>query len=209
MVVLVTAQMAGASSREGMGLHGGDGAPGRRGAPGAQESREARSSREAMGLQRGAQWYGHTSWISRVALSARDAALIAPVTAATNTTAHATRSPTSLLFVYCSSYTDVNNAVDLKSPSAVVALSALSSRSLIYLSRGGAWAGRRVASCVLGEGANELAEASIVATTRVRIIMAVIRAPVAQGATLRNFPIFGGAFPADNAPAISNTLAAA
>ena len=53
MVVLVTAQMAGASSREGMGLQGGDGAPGRRGTPGAS-SREARSSREAMGLQRGA-----------------------------------------------------------------------------------------------------------------------------------------------------------
>ena len=33
-VVLVTAQMAGASSREGMGLHGGDGAPGRRGLKG-------------------------------------------------------------------------------------------------------------------------------------------------------------------------------
>ena len=44
------------------------------------------------------------------------------------------------------------------------------------ITRGGAWAGRGVASCVLGEGANELAEASIVATTRVRIIMAVIRA---------------------------------
>ena len=53
MVVLVTAQMAGASSREGMGLQGGDGAPGRRGTPGAS-SREARSSREAMGFQRGA-----------------------------------------------------------------------------------------------------------------------------------------------------------
>ena len=39
------------------------------------------------------------------------------------------------------------------------------------ITRGGAWAGRGVASCVLGEGANELAEASIVATTRVRIIM--------------------------------------
>ena len=60
---MVTAQMAGASSREGMGLQGGDGAPGRRGTPGAS-SREARSSREAMGLQRGAQWYGHTSEIS-------------------------------------------------------------------------------------------------------------------------------------------------
>ena len=52
--------------------------------------------------------------------------------------------------------------------------------------RGGAWAGRRVASCVLGEGANELAEASIVATTRVRIIMAVITARLSlEGARWR------------------------
>ena len=37
------------------------------------------------------------------------------------------------------------------------------------ITRGGAWAGRRDASCVLGEGANELAEASIIATTKGRM----------------------------------------
>ena len=143
-----------------------------------------------MGLQRGAQWYGHTSWISRVALLARDSALIAPVTAATKTTAYATRSPSLL---YCSAYTDVKSAVDLKSPSAVVALSALSFRVSISLSRGGAWAGRRVASCVLGEGANELAEASIIATTRVRFIMARRFPPVKRFANFRKAG--GGARP--------------
>ena len=48
------------------------------------------------------------------------------------------------------------------------------------ITRGGAWAGRRVASCVLGEGANELAEASIIATTKVRIML---MATAAQPAT--------------------------
>jgi len=78
---IVTAQMAGASSREGMGLQGGDGAPGRRGTPGAS-SREARSSREAMGLQRGEGLQGRRSperrgapgrrWGSREARSGTD-----------------------------------------------------------------------------------------------------------------------------------------
>ena len=48
------------------------------------------------------------------------------------------------------------------------------------ITRGGAWAGRRNASCVLGEGANELAEASIIATTKVRIML---MATAAQPAT--------------------------
>ena len=39
------------------------------------------------------------------------------------------------------------------------------------ITRGGAWAGRRDASCVLGEGANELAEATIITTTKERRIM--------------------------------------
>ena len=39
------------------------------------------------------------------------------------------------------------------------------------ITREGAWAGRSDASCVLGEGANELAEASIIATTKVRIML--------------------------------------
>ena len=53
------------------------------------------------------------------------------------------------------------------------------------ITRGGAWAGRRVASCVLGEGANELAEASIIATTKVRIMMMA----TAQPATAANLDV--------------------
>jgi hypothetical protein len=70
-----------------------------------------------------------------VALSARNAAFVAPVTAATTTTAHAAWSLTSSLVVYRSSYTDVKNAVDTKSPSAVSASAALFFRRLIFLSR--------------------------------------------------------------------------
>ena len=53
------------------------------------------------------------------------------------------------------------------------------------ITRGGAWAGRRNASCVLGEGANELAEASIIATTKVRIMMMA----TAQPATAANLDV--------------------
>ena len=45
------------------------------------------------------------------------------------------------------------------------------------ITRGGAWAGRRVASCVLGEGANELAEASIIVTTKGRIMRLSLLVP--------------------------------
>ena len=72
---------------------------------------------------------------SRVALSARNAAFVAPVMAAATTTADATRSSLSLLAAYCSSYTDVKKAVDLKSPSAVSAVAAFSFLALISLSR--------------------------------------------------------------------------
>ena len=39
------------------------------------------------------------------------------------------------------------------------------------ITREGAWAGRSDASCVLGEGANELAEATIITATKERRIM--------------------------------------
>ena len=53
------------------------------------------------------------------------------------------------------------------------------------ITREGAWAGRSDASCVLGEGANELAEASIIATTKVRIMMMA----TAQPATAANLDV--------------------
>ena len=40
------------------------------------------------------------------------------------------------------------------------------------ITRGGVGGGRRMASCVFGAGANELAEASIVASTKVRMTTA-------------------------------------
>jgi hypothetical protein len=49
------------------------------------------------------------------------------------------------------------------------------------ITRGGVGGGRRMASCVFGAGANELAEASIVASTKVRMTAAATMLVTATG----------------------------